>query len=257
MIGTESLPSGQRGGRRLRGSDAVYGEASDVCLVVAIIRPDADALAEIYRRYCDQLYGLARRLCDPDEAEEVLQEVILDFWRRPERLDFTRVSVPTFLSTQIYGRAIDRRHRGGGTRRPAGRTTAPRSPSPRTDVIEPAVLNRLAAEKGECLLAQLPDDERHAIALASSDGHTYRTVAGLLGRPEGMVKTQIRSGLTRLRARRTGAVRMFTLLGPDCCPLSSDTARKGNGTSPAAPSWAIAAVDPGAAYGCLLTGLLG
>ncbi|MGH9062055.1 MAG: RNA polymerase sigma factor, partial [Acidimicrobiales bacterium] len=48
-------------------------------------------------------------------------------------------------------------------------------------------------------VAALPAAQRSAIEMAYLCEHSYRQAADLLGRPEGTVKGQIRSGLVRLR----------------------------------------------------------
>lgn len=146
---------------------------SDMTLVVAIARGAREALAEVYRRHGDQVYGLARRLCGRRRAEDVVQEVFLDLTRDPMRFVGDRTSLRTALLVQTYGRAVD--HPG---------------PVTEMEVIDrdPAIFR----------LRSLPDEERDAVALALVEGQTYADVARLLGAPEGTVKRRIRSGLTRL-----------------------------------------------------------
>jgi RNA polymerase sigma-70 factor (ECF subfamily) len=147
-------------------------ELSDVALVVAMARGHRDALAEAYRRHAPQVYGLARRICSEDRAEEVVQQVFLEMWEKPHRYNPDRGSLRTFLLTQAHGRSIDRIRSDGAWR---GRETAWR------------------------LLSALPDGQRDAIVLAYCEGYTYVDVAELLGEPEVTVKSRIRAGLAGLR----------------------------------------------------------
>ena len=50
----------------------------------------------------------------------------------------------------------------------------------------------------------LPMTERVAIELAFFGGYSYRAVAAQLNEPEGTIKSQIRSGLSRLAAALRG-----------------------------------------------------
>lgn len=50
-------------------------------------------------------------------------------------------------------------------------------------------------------MSSLPDGERHAIVLAYFGGSTYREVADLVGEDEAVVRSRIRSGLTRMRTQ--------------------------------------------------------
>jgi RNA polymerase sigma-70 factor, ECF subfamily len=172
-------------------------QVSDIGLVVAISRGDRDALREVYRRHGDQLYGLARRLCGPGPAEDVVQEVFLEMWQKPERFDSDRGPLRNFLMTQVHGRSVDRL-RSDGARRPREAAEVLREPSRGVDV-EADVTLRLAGDEVWRLLVALPDGQRDAIVLASFEGHTYCDVAGLLEQPEGTVKRRIRAALTRLR----------------------------------------------------------
>ncbi len=173
-------------------------DASDAALVVAIGRWREDALAEAYRRHAGAAFGLACRLLnDKAMAEEILQEVFLRLWNRPERFDAERGSLRSYLLAQTHGRSVDLL-RSDTSRRRREERDARESPAV-SDDIEREVIDLTVAEQVKEVVAALPEDERKAVELAYFGGHTYRQVAVLLGAPEGTVKSRIRSGLRRMR----------------------------------------------------------
>jgi len=173
-------------------------DASDAALVVAIGRWREDALAEAYRRHAGAAFGLACRLLnDKAVAEEVLQEVFLRLWNRPERFDAERGSLRSYLLAQTHGRSVDLLRSDTSRRRREERDFR-ESPAV-SDDIEREVIDLTVAEQVKEVVAGLPEDERKAVELAYFGGHTYRQVAVLLGAPEGTVKSRIRSGLRRMR----------------------------------------------------------
>lgn len=174
-------------------------DASDAALVVAIGRWREDALAEAYRRHAGAAYALACRLLnDKAVAEEVVQEVFLRLWNRPERFDAERGSLRSYLLAQTHGRSVDML-RSDTSRRRREERDARESPVV-SDDIEREVIDLTVAEQVKEVVAALPEDERQAVELAYFGGHTYRQVAVLLGAPEGTVKSRIRSGLRRMRS---------------------------------------------------------
>ena len=50
-------------------------------------------------------------------------------------------------------------------------------------------------------MSELPEEERRVIELAYFEGYTYVEVAQLLSQPEGTVKSRIRNGMRRMRAK--------------------------------------------------------
>jgi RNA polymerase sigma-70 factor (ECF subfamily) len=179
-------------------------DASDAMLVVAIGRYRQEALAEAYRRHAGAVFALSRRLLvDAALAEEVVQEVFLRLWDRPERFDHERGSLRSFLLAQTHGRSIDLL-RSEVSRRNREERDHRRTAEAGYD-IEREVMDLAVGEKVQVALETLPDGERQAIALAYFGGHTYREVAELLDQPEGTVKSRIRSGLQRLRTELVGA----------------------------------------------------
>ncbi|MCK4178117.1 sigma-70 family RNA polymerase sigma factor [Aciditerrimonas ferrireducens] len=174
--------------------------ASDPALVVAIGRFSEPALAEAYRRHGGAVHALASRLLGPGtEADDVTQEVFIDLWRRPERYDPARGSLRTFLLTMAHARAVDQL-RSETARRQREERTARETATAGYD-IEHQAWDLAVAEQVRVAVAALPEEERRAIELAYFGGHTYREVAAILGQPEGTVKSRIRAGMRRLRAK--------------------------------------------------------
>jgi RNA polymerase sigma-70 factor (ECF subfamily) len=178
-------------------SDRFVAEFSDVALVISISRGHHDALAEMYRRHGEKLYGLARRVCGEERAKEVVQQVFLEMWVKPQRYNADRGSLANFLLTQVHGRCVDRL-RSDGARRDRETACVLARDTPAVG-IESTVLVHSAGDTVRGLLSTLPDGQREAIVLAYFKGYTYREVADLLGEPEGTIKSRIRAGLTRLR----------------------------------------------------------
>jgi RNA polymerase sigma-70 factor (ECF subfamily) len=173
-------------------------EVSDARLVTSIARYSEVALAEVYRRHGRAVYGLARRvLQDASEAEDVTQEVFLRLWHEPDRFDPERGTLRSFLLAQAHGRAVDA-VRAASSRRAREARDAARTARAAYDMQHEA-WDLVLADQVARAMAELSDDERHAIELAYFDGHTYREVARELEQPEGTVKSRIRSGMRRLR----------------------------------------------------------
>lgn len=165
--------------------------------MLAIARYHEEALAEAYRRHAGAVYGLARRvLWDGALAEEVVQEIFLRLWSRPERYDSERGSLRSFLLAQAHGRAVDML-RSESSRREREAREASATAGAGYDV-EHEVFDLTVAEQVRETLGTLPDDQRKAIELAYFGGHSYREVATMLGQPEGTVKSRIRAGLSRM-----------------------------------------------------------
>src|SRR5262245_58331944 len=123
------LPSGGGVPRVLPSSEVVLDETQD--LMEAVGRGDATAFSALYDGLAPLVLGVCLRvLRDRAEAEEVLGDVFLDLWRRPDRYDPDRGGVAAYLVTLARTRAIDRlragvRRRARETEAPAPSTAAP------------------------------------------------------------------------------------------------------------------------------------
>jgi RNA polymerase sigma-70 factor (ECF subfamily) len=181
-------------------STSAFDALDDVRLVGAIAVGRADALEVAYHRHSAAVLGTARRvLRDQVHAEEVVQEVFLRLWKRPERYDASRGSLRSYLLIDAHARAIEAVRTTEARR---GRETrSARLDAPRGDDVERDAWELVLAGHVRDALASLTPGERDAIELAYYGGRSYREVAQILGEPEGTVKSRIRSGLLRLRDR--------------------------------------------------------
>jgi RNA polymerase sigma-70 factor (ECF subfamily) len=139
-----------------------------------------------------------RILKSREEAEDVLQEVLLQVWRKAGDFDERRGRPFTWLVTMTRSRAIDRLRQLGARDRLAENAAIEMSDDETSD----AALDAMQAEQRKIVkraLAELPEDQRDALLLAYFEGMTQSEIASKLGAPLGTVKTRMRSGLTKLR----------------------------------------------------------
>ena len=177
-------------------------------LLKAIAAKDEAALAQLYDRYRVILFGLLMRILNNrEEAEDVLQEVFLQVWRKAEDFDEERGRPFTWLVTLARSRGIDRL-----------RTLASRervAEAGAKDVVEQVSDAASDAFKSEQrglvnkALAQLPDEQKRPLMLAYFDGLTQSEIATRLGAPLGTVKTRMRTGLMTLRELLAGQGESF------------------------------------------------
>ncbi len=180
------------------GPDREQPQASDLELVHAMARGDAQALASFYDRYYSTLFGfLLRILHDSSEAEDVLQEVFLQVWERASNYDETRGRPFTWVVTITHSRAIDRL-RSINARTRLMERVAHESPSE----IHDATHDAISAEQCEMVrgaLDEIPEESRRAILLAYFEGLSQSEIAEQIEAPLGTVKTRTRKGLRMLR----------------------------------------------------------
>ena len=183
-------------------------QISDVEVIHAIARGDEQALACLYDRYRVILFGqLLRILNSREEAEDVLQEVFLQVWRRAADFNELRGKPFTWLVTLSRSRGIDRL-----------RSLAARDRVAKSSVIDPttavsdAVDDAFKSEQRGIVtraLKQLPEDQKIPLVLAYFEGLTQSEIAERLGAPLGTVKTRMRSGMIKLRELLADKIESF------------------------------------------------
>ncbi|MEU6248645.1 ECF RNA polymerase sigma factor SigK [Glycomyces sp. NPDC047010] len=160
---------------------------------------DEDAFAMLYDRTAPRVYGLCLRIVrDPAQAEEVVQEAMVEVWRTATRFDERRGSAKAWITTIAHRKAVDRVRsaQAAGDRE---RRVAAESVEVEYDQVAEAAEGRLEHRQVRRCLKTLTELQRQAVTLAYYGGHTYGQVATLLDAPVPTVKSRIRDGLIKLR----------------------------------------------------------
>jgi RNA polymerase sigma-70 factor (ECF subfamily) len=168
--------------------------AGDELLLTRVRGGDQPAMTDLFDRYGSMVYSVALRvLNDPGQAEDVMQEIFFQVWRRPDSFVTGRGSLGAWLAVMARNRAIDALRR----RRP-------------TEPVDEVVLatetyfasdverNRMM-EKVRKVLKELPPEQQRSVEMAFFEGLSHSEIAARTGDPLGTVKSRIRSALMSLR----------------------------------------------------------
>src|SRR6266700_1820504 len=182
-----ALPTGRV--RGVRGARVAHGPSPKLDdLLADVARGDEQAYEGVYDLAAGWVLGVARKvLRDPAMAEEVMQEVMLEVWRRASRFDPALGSGTAWVMTLAHRRAVDSVR--------SERSHSDRELRAATAVVEES----LERERVQRCLTSLTPLQRQCVSLAYYGGYTYAEVAELLGVPAGTVKTRMRDGLIKLR----------------------------------------------------------
>lgn len=172
--------------------------ASLEALMGMVARQDAEAFRSLYGETSGRLMAVALRICrDRAMAEDVLQEVYTQIWRRAGVFDPARCSVMAWMTVIARNRAIDhvrRLGRPGDAGREAAEYEIEALPSLAAGVEQMGELRDLAA-----CLGRLAPRQGEAVLLAYYNGLSRDDLARHFGMPENTVKTWLRRGLIALR----------------------------------------------------------
>jgi RNA polymerase sigma-70 factor (ECF subfamily) len=157
------------------------------------------ALEAFYRRFAGVVLAVANRiLSSRAEAEEVLQEIFTELWRRAPQYERERASVTTWVLTVARSRALDalraRSRRPGG----AGEESAI-APAPDEERPDERALAQQRSAAVRSAIGRLTPDQRQAVELAYFDGLSHSEIAARLNLPLGTVKSRILSAMKLLR----------------------------------------------------------
>jgi RNA polymerase sigma-70 factor (ECF subfamily) len=166
----------------------------DDLLLRRVSQKDSSALTKLFDTYGGMVYAVALRvLHDAARAEDLLQEVFFQLWRKPESFVSGRGSLGGWLLVVTRNRAIDILRRKRPTESVDDNLLAS------AESLASEVEREAMMQKVRRALVGLPAEQRHILELAYFEGLSHTEIAERTGQPLGTVKTRMRSGLMSLR----------------------------------------------------------
>jgi RNA polymerase sigma-70 factor (ECF subfamily) len=126
-------------------------------------------------------------------AEEILEGVFLEIWRRPEEFLDVRGSLGAWLAVIARNRAIEALRR-----RKVGEAVAEISLAAFYDLSNEEERGVLT-ERVRTAVAKLPSDQKRIFGMAFFDGLSHREIAEMTGEDASIVKLKVRDTLLALR----------------------------------------------------------
>ena len=165
-------------------------------LVNSLQQRSEKAFTYLYDNYSGALYGIVKSIvADPETANDVLQDVFVNIWKKIESYDPSKGRLFTWMLNVARNAAIDK------IRSKGHRDSLKNQPlTENVDItvgsqIKPAI-NDVGLIK---IISRLKEEHRILIDLSYFQGFTHEEIAKAMNMPLGTVKTRIRSALIQLR----------------------------------------------------------
>jgi RNA polymerase sigma-70 factor (ECF subfamily) len=159
-------------------------------------------LNAFYAQYASTVLALLMKMLGSRaEAEEILQEVFVELWRRAPQYDSARGSVIAWVVTVARSRALDalrartRRH-GDSQMQFFSQKHGLGTDGGRADVLVSSTRWHQALRQA---FKRLNEDQRAVLELSYFAGKSHGEIAEVLNLPVGTVKSRILAGMRELR----------------------------------------------------------
>ncbi|MBI1343922.1 MAG: sigma-70 family RNA polymerase sigma factor [Terrimonas sp.] len=164
--------------------------------LVALLQQQSEpAFNYLYDNYSGALYGIIHQMImDSETANDVLQEVFINIWRKISLYDAAKGRLYTWMLNIARNAAIDKL-RSRGFQESRKNQAMPEN----VDTISASVGPKIDDVGLKKVLVQLKDEHRTLVDLSYFQGFTHEEIAKMMDIPLGTVKTRIRSALTQLR----------------------------------------------------------
>lgn len=157
------------------------------------------AFDEIYKEYCQRLYGFVIKFVkQKEDAEEIVQEVFLKIWESREKLDIYS-SFEAYLFTMAYNITINMLRKRMHQDKYVNHLKSIQTLGEAADTIDEVEYGELTA-KVKSLLDQLSPRQREIFYLSREKGLSHDAIAEKLNISANTVKNHLVSSLKFLRS---------------------------------------------------------
>lgn len=171
---------------------------------------DAAGYGRVFDEHSRSVYAAAFRILgNSAQAQDVVQDVFLRLWRRPQTFDAKRGELGSYLRMMARSRALDLWREGQAAGRASDRLKlVVADAEPRLDE-RPSLIAERDQDRAtvRAALGRLPHAQREVLVLAYWGGLTADEIARRIEVPLGTAKSRIRLGLEKLRAECGAALR--------------------------------------------------
>ncbi|GIX48426.1 MAG: RNA polymerase subunit sigma-24 [Candidatus Tectimicrobiota bacterium] len=167
---------------------------ADAALMQRVVAGDAEAFAQLVRRYEHPLYNYLRRMVQDEAlAADLLQETWLRLFQHAHRYDPAR-PLSTWLFAIAYHSCLDALRQ---RQRRQVVTSAAAAPGPADP--QRALLAQEAQAAVRAAVASLPPAQRAVLLLRHYHGLSYQEIAAVVQCPVGTVKSRLHHALRHLQ----------------------------------------------------------
>jgi RNA polymerase sigma factor (sigma-70 family) len=159
---------------------------------------DRAAFRQIFEHFAPRLLGfLQKQGSQPQVAEEVVQETMVNVWRKAGQFDPAKAAASTWIFTIARNARIDHLRK---TNRPAIDENDPALVPEPEPAAHDVMSRRQETHRLMKVVGELPADQREVLQLAFFQEKAHGEVAKELGIPLGTVKSRIRLALKKIRS---------------------------------------------------------
>lgn len=179
------------------GADSTKRDRLADCVELIAHARSRPAFSELFEYFAPRIKSYLMRLgSDAGTAEEIMQEVMLNVWRKAEQYDRQQASVSTWIFRIARNRRIDNLRRNN---RPALDAEDPMLRPVETEQPDITVNRAQVEAQVRDVIQTLPEEQLTLLKAAFYEGLSHSEIARKFGLPLGTVKSRIRLAFLRLR----------------------------------------------------------
>jgi RNA polymerase sigma-70 factor, ECF subfamily len=167
-------------------------ESSDSSLIERLRRGDREALGVLYERYAADVKRVTWALLrDEAHADDAVQEVFLEAWKKADLFDASRGTVRAWLIVRARSRCLDRLRKRGRRAEVQWDGEGAHSQVSIEQHVDTVHLPRA--------FSCVNSEEREVLLLGYFEGLTSAEIAVRLDLPQGTVKSRTRTAMEKMR----------------------------------------------------------